>query len=163
MDIVLLILGIFFVLLGIAGSFLPVIPGPITSWIGLLLLHYTDWVSFEQSFLIITACVAIGVFLLDYIIPLLGTKQFGGSKSGMIGSTFGLLVGLLFLGPLGMIIGPFIGALMGELIRNAKNINGAVKAAFGSLIGFLTGFLLKFTVALIYAFFFFKAAFSSII
>ena len=163
MDIVLLILGLLLALLGIAGSFLPIIPGPITSWFGLLLLHYTDWVTFDQSFLVITLCIAIGVFLLDYIIPLLGTKQFGGSKSGMVGSTVGLVIGLLFLGPLGIILGPFIGALAGELIRDATNLRGAIRAALGSLIGFLTGFFLKFTVAMIFAFFYFKAVFSNIL
>ena len=89
MDLLLLFSGIFLALLGVAGSFLPVIPGPITSWFGLLLLNFTDWVPMDKSFLIVTFAIALGIFLLDYIIPMLGTKQFGGTKSGMIGSTIG--------------------------------------------------------------------------
>ena len=163
MDTLLLVCGFLLAFLGIAGSFLPVIPGPITSWLGLLFLHYTRWVTFEPSFLTLTLCLAIGVFLLDYVIPLLGTRQFGGSKSGMVGSSIGLILGLLFLGPLGVILGPFLGALSGELIRDSANVKGAIKAALGSLIGFLTGVFLKFTVAVVYTFFFLQAVYSSLL
>ena len=154
MDLLLLFSGIFLALLGLAGSFLPVIPGPITSWFGLLLLHITDWVPMDKSFLIVTFAIALGVFLLDYIIPMLGTKQFGGTKSGMIGSTIGLVIGLLFLGPLGVLIGPFLGAFAGELSQNPRDKKMALKSAVGSLIGFLTGVFLKFSVSLVYVFFF---------
>lgn len=83
MDLFYEIMGLFFVLLGIAGSFLPVLPGPLTGWVGLLLLHLSDRVPDDTNFLIITFCIALGVFLLDYIIPALGTKKFGGSKKGL--------------------------------------------------------------------------------
>ena len=154
MDYILLLFGFFMALLGVAGSFLPVIPGPITSWAGLLVLHLTSWVPMDRLFLGVTLAIAVGVFLLDYVIPMLGTKQFGGSKSGMIGSTVGLLVGLLFIGPLGILLGPFIGAFIGELIRDSNEKSKALKAALGSLIGFLTGVFLKFSVSLIYVFLF---------
>ena len=154
MDLLLLFSGILLALLGVAGSFLPVIPGPITSWFGLLLIHFTYWVPMDKSFLIVTFAIALGVFLLDYIIPMLGTKQFGGTKSGMIGSTIGLVIGLLFLGPLGVLIGPFLGAFAGELSQNPRDKKMALKSAVGSLIGFLTGVFLKFSVSLVYVFFF---------
>ncbi|MGC6422635.1 MAG: DUF456 domain-containing protein [Flavobacteriaceae bacterium] len=163
MDYILLLLGLFFALLGIVGSFLPIIPGPVTSWLGLLFLYLTRWVPFDSVFLTLTFLVAVGVFLLDYIIPLLGTKQFGGSKNGMIGSTLGLLIGLIFLGPLGVLVGPFLGAFIGELTRDSKNIRTAGKAALGSLIGFLTGVFLKFSVALVYVFFFFRKAYTHLL
>ena len=91
------------------------------------------------------------MYILDYIIPALVTKKFGGSKYGIIGTTIGLIVGLIFLGPFGIIIGPFIGALTGELIYDNQNSNRALKAAFGSLIGFLFSTGLKFIVSIIYA------------
>ena len=69
MDLFYEISGLFFVLLGIAGSFLPVLPGPLTGWVGLLLLHLSERVPDDSNFLIITFCIALGVFLLDYIIP----------------------------------------------------------------------------------------------
>ena len=151
MDILLLLLGLFFIILGIIGSFIPVLPGPITSWIGLLLIHLTNVIPYNWTFILTTFTIALFVYILDYIIPALGTKKFGGSKYGIIGTTIGLIVGLIFLGPFGIIIGPFIGALTGELIYDNQNSNRALKAAFGSLIGFLFSTGLKFIVSIIFA------------
>ena len=147
-------------LVGILGSFLPVLPGPPISWVGLLLLHLTKAVPENWWFLGITLFIAVGVTVLDYIIPAAGTKKFGGSKAGMWGSIIGLLVAIVFpiLGPFGIIIWPFVGALVGELSNNADK-DRALKAAFGSFIGFLTGTFLKFLITLIYAgLFFWKTA-----
>lgn len=151
MDIALLILGLILMILGILGSFLPVLPGTPLSWIGLLLLYLTKAVPDDWVFLGITLAIAVLVFVLDYIIPALGTKKFGGSKWGMIGTTGGLLVALIFpiFGFFGIIIWPFIGALVGELINKADK-KTAMKAAFGSFLGFLTGTFLKFVVTVVY-------------
>jgi uncharacterized protein YqgC (DUF456 family) len=149
MDIILIIIAALLMILGIIGSFLPVLPGPLTSWVGLLVLHFTDAIPIDQSFLIITLIIALFIWLLDYIIPALGTKRFGGTRYGMIGTTIGLIVGLLAPIPGGIIIGPFIGALVGELI-NKSDSRTATKAAFGSFIGFLTSTFIKFVVAVIY-------------
>ncbi|SDD96403.1 hypothetical protein SAMN05421636_102452 [Pricia antarctica] len=151
MDIVLLIIGFILMLVGILGSFLPVLPGPPISWVGLLLLQLTSAVPQNWIFLGITGAVAIIVVALDYIIPAMGTKKFGGSRAGMVGTTIGLLVSLIFpvLGIFGIIIWPFIGALVGELINKADQ-KTALKAAFGSFMGFLTGTFLKFLVAAIF-------------
>ena len=156
MDILLLLLGLFFIILGIIGSFIPVLPGPITSWIGLLLIHLTNVIPYNWTFILTTFTIALFVYILDYIIPALGTKIFGGSKYGIIGTTIGLLVGIIFLGPFGIIIGPFTGALIGELIHDNENSNRALKAAFGSFMGFLFSTGLKFTVSVIYAGLFFS-------
>lgn len=149
MDIFLIILAAFFMILGIVGSFLPVLPGPLTSWIGLLIFHLADVVPMNWTFLIITLIVAITIWILDYIIPAMGTKRFGGSKAGMIGTSLGLIVGLLAPIPGGIIIGPFVGALIGELL-NKSEFNKALKAAFGSFLGFLASTFIKFIVALVF-------------
>lgn len=149
MDIFLTILAAFFMILGIIGSFLPVLPGPLTSWVGLLILHLTDVVPMNWTFLIITLIIAITIWILDYIIPAMGTKRFGGSKAGMIGTSLGLIVGLLSPIPGGIIIGPFVGALVGELI-NKSEFDKALKAAFGSFLGFLASTFIKFVVALVF-------------
>lgn len=151
MDIALLIIGFIFMLIGILGSFLPVLPGPPLSWVGLLLLQLTSAVPKDGWFLGITGLIALVVFALDYVIPAMGTKKFGGTKAGMIGTTVGLLVALVFpfLGPFGIIVWPFVGALVGELLNKADK-KTATKAAFGSFLGFLTGTFIKFLVAIVY-------------
>jgi len=155
MDIVLLLLGFLFMLTGILGSFLPVLPGPPLGWVGLLLLMLTSAVPDDWWFLGITGAVALLVLAMDYLIPVMGTKKFGGSRAGMIGTTLGLIVAIIFpvLGIFGIIIWPFVGALIGEIINKADN-KTALKAALGSFIGFLTGTFLKFVVAIVFMGFF---------
>ena len=148
MDILLLILGLGLMLLGLIGSFLPVLPGPLTGWLGLLVLHLTKAITIDWMVLGITLVIAILIWLLDYFIPAMGTKKFGGSKYGVIGTTLGLLVGLFFVPiPGGFIIGAFVGALIGEMIYDSKDTNRALKAAFGSFLGFLASATLKFLVS----------------
>ena len=155
MDIILIIIAAFIMVLGIIGSFLPILPGPLTSWLGLLVAHCTTAIAMNKSFLITTFLIAIFIWLLDYIIPAIGTKRFGGSKFGVIGTSIGLVIGFLAPIPGGIIIGPFLGALIGELM-NKSDIKTATKAAFGSFIGFLTSTFIKFIVAIIYLGFFIK-------
>jgi len=149
MDIALLIIGLLLCFVGIIGSFLPILPGPPVSWLGLLLLHLTTVVTQDWWFLGITGAIALIVFALDYVIPAMGTKKFGGTKAGMIGTTIGLIVGILAPIPFGIIIGPFLGAFIGELSSKADN-KTALKAAFGSFLGFLTGTFMKFVVAMVF-------------
>ena len=148
MDIFLLILGFVLVVLGIIGSFLPVLPGPLTGWFGLLALHYTSVIPTNWTFLGITLAVAIFIWLIDYVIPAVGTKKFGGTKYGVYGSMIGLLIGILTMGPLGIVIGPFLGALIGELLKDSKDTNKAIKAAVGSFIGFLLSTGIKFAASM---------------
>lgn len=155
MDLFFICVGFIFILIGIAGSLLPVLPGPPLSWVGLLFIYFTAPIDYNWSFLGITLIIAILVFALDYIIPAIGTKRFGGTKAGMIGTSIGLVLGLLAPIPGGIIIGPFLGALVGELLHKA-NIKTATKAAFGSFLGFITATFIKFIVALIYAGLFIK-------
>lgn len=153
MDIVLVILAAFLMVLGIIGSFLPVLPGPLTSWFGLLIFHMTNAIPMNWTFLTVTFIIAVGIWILDYIIPAMGTKRFGGSKYGIIGTSVGLVVGIIAPIPGGIIIGPFFGALIGELINNAT-LDKALKAAFGSFLGFITSTFIKFVIALIFLGFF---------
>lgn len=153
MDFFLIAISFLFMVLGLIGSFLPILPGPLTSWVGLLILHFTKAVPMNWTFLIFTFCIAFGIWILDYFIPAIGTKRFGGSRAGIIGTSIGLIVGLLAPIPGGIIIGPFCGALIGELI-NKSEFKNAVKAAFGSFLGFLASTFIKFLVAIIYFGFF---------
>lgn len=148
MDIFLVVLGLICVVVGVLGSFLPVLPGLPISWVGLLLVHLTSVVPMNFTYLSIWLVVAIVVLFLDYFIPALGTKKYGGSKYGVWGTTLGLLVGMFFP-PFGFILGPFIGAYLGEMyFKNDSKV--ATKAAWGSFIGFLTSTFMKFVVSLVY-------------
>ena len=157
MDILLIILGAICLLLGLIGCVAPVLPGVPLSYLGLLLLHFTDRVQFSWQFLVVWGVVVVVIQILDYFIPAWGTKKFGGTKYGVWGSTIGLFVGL-FMGPLGIVVGPFIGAVLGELIyfnrhpqttlseteqNKNSNFNRALRAGCGSFIGLLTGTLIK--------------------
>lgn len=155
MDIFLLTIGFLFVMLGLIGSFLPVLPGPLTSWLGLLILYFTSIVPMNYTFLGITLAIAILIWILDYIIPAIGTKRFGGSKYGVYGTTIGLLIGLFSPIPLGILIGAFLGAFIGEMLHDKKNTRRAFRASIGSLLGLITSATIKFTVALVYAVLFF--------
>lgn len=137
-------------ILGILGSFLPVIPGPLVSWIGLLLLDFTEAVPMNFWILGITFLVMLAITILDYIIPAQGTKRFGGSKYGIWGTNIGLVVGIFAPIPLGFIIGPFAGALIGELLFDSKDHRRALKAATGSFIGFLASTFIQFVVCMVF-------------
>ncbi len=155
MDYILLAVAIVLMILGIAGCLLPILPGPPLTYLGLVALHFTRFADISKNLFIILGIVAVVVTVIDYVVPIWGTRQFGGSKYGMRGATVGLIIGL-FLGPLGLIIGPFIGAVVGELIFK-DDIRYALKAGFGSLLGFLTGVGLKLFAALLMTFYFIKA------
>ncbi len=153
-DYILLIFAIILMLLGIIGCLVPVLPGPPLSYLGLILLHFTKFADISSTILISLAVVAVAVTILDYIVPVWGTKKFGGTKYGTRGATVGLIIGL-FLGPPGIILGPFIGAVVGELIFK-DDMKYALKAGFGSLLGFLTGIGLKLAASFVITFYFVK-------
>ena len=152
MDIVWTIIGVLLILGGIVGSIAPLLPGPPLSYVGFLVVQLRSDSPFSMKFMLIWAGVVIVVSILEYVIPVYGTKKFGGSKSGLWGCTIGLFAGLFF-GPWGIILGPFIGAFIGELIANNQS-DQALKAALGSFLGFLFSTLLKLVVCVVMAWYF---------
>ena len=150
MDILLLILGFVCIMVGLLGSFLPVLPGPSMSWIGLALLYFTHAVPANYWILGITLVITVIVSVLDYVIPAKGTKKFGGSSYGIWGTNIGLVVGIIAPVPFGFLIGPFVGALIGELIFDYKDHNRALKAATGSFVGFLASTFMKFLICVLF-------------
>lgn len=142
MDFVLIGFGIILMTVGIIGCVLPLLPGPPLNYIGLLLLHFTGRYHFSTEFLVLWAIITAVVYGVDLLIPVWGTKKFGGSKYGIWGSIIGLLAGFLFFPPFGIIIGPFAGAVIGELIAG-KDSGAALKSGFGSFVGFFTGTVFK--------------------
>ena len=144
MDIFLIIVGILCLLTGLAGCILPVLPGVPLAYGGLLLLHLTDRVQFSAAQLLVWLLVVAVIQVLDYFIPLLGTKYTGGTKWGTRGCLAGTIVGLFFM-PWGIILGPFLGAVAGELLGGRETAQ-ALKSGLGSVLGFLLGTVLKCAV-----------------
>lgn len=149
MEFIIIIIGFVFMIIGILGSFLPILPGPIISWCGIALLYFSSVVPINYWILGITFLITIIVSVLDYVIPSQGTKKFGGSSYGIWGTNIGLIVGILSPIPFGFIIGPFVGAFIGELIYNKKDQKRALKAATGSFIGFLASSFIKFLLCIV--------------
>ena len=148
MNTFLIIAAFSCLLVGIIGAVSPGIPGPPISWAGLLLSSFTPWAKTSTVLLVATAVLAVVITVLDYVIPALFTKHFGGSKYGVWGCSIGLLISLfgIFFGPqglLGVLLWPFLGALAGEYIHRHA-IGPALFAACGTFFGFLAGTFLKF-------------------
>ena len=135
-SIINLISGVLIVL-GFLGTILPVLPGAPLALAGLLVFKlFSGDCNFGWEVITISGVFVIIGSILDYILPVALTKKFGGSKFGVWGSIVGLIVGLFFP-PIGFIIGPFIGALLAELLFASKNMKSALKSAFGSFVGFI--------------------------
>ncbi|MDY0103579.1 MAG: DUF456 domain-containing protein [Lentimicrobium sp.] len=156
MEWVWITLGTLLTIAGIVGCIIPLIPGPPLSYAALLIIHFTLDEPYTSRFLILWLILTIVVTLLDYYVPIWGTKKFGGSKSGMWGSTIGLIIGICVFPPFGIIAGPFIGAVAGELLAG-KDMSNAMRSGLGSFLGFIAGTIMKLTISLIMGFHFFKA------
>jgi len=142
METILIIIAVVFIMVGFAGCFLPVLPGPPMAFLAIALLKLTgvrDGISWTWIF--IFAALTLIVTLLDYIVPSWGAKKFGGSAAGVWGAAAGVIVGLFFM-PLGIILCPFLGALAGELIAGTP-YKKSFKSAFGTFVGFMFGIGLK--------------------
>ena len=144
MDILIMVLAIILMVGGIVGCVLPILPGVPLAYAGLLLLHFTGLAHFSTAQLIVWLIVVVVLQVVDYITPLLGSKYSGGTSFGNRGCVAGTLLGLFFM-PWGIILGPFLGAVAGEMM-GGSDFPHAVRAGIGTLIGFLLGTLLKVIV-----------------
>ena len=147
MNTFLIIMAFVCLVIGIVGSVAPGLPGPPIAWVGLLLAGFTPWVETTSMLLIVTAAVAVVITILDYVMPSLSTKRYGGSKYGVWGCNIGLILSLFGLpfgptGLLGVVFWPFVGALVGEYLKQ-QEMDRALRAAWGAFLGFLSGTLLK--------------------
>lgn len=155
MDLLWTVIASCLMIAGIIGSVVPFLPGPPLSYGGLLVLQLREMTAFSTKFLLIWLAIVVVIVVLDYVVPIYGTKKFGGSKYGMWGCTIGLIAGFWF-GPIGIIAGPFVGAFVGELLANNES-DRALKAALGSFIGFMFSTLLKLVTCLVMGWYFIKA------
>ena len=140
MTLALTILAGLLLLIGFAGCVVPVLPGPIIGYCGLLALIPTERCPATAT-LVTMGLVVVAVTVADYVVPTLGAKKFDCSRWGTVGCFVGTLVGLFFV-PIGILLGPFLGAFCGELIAR-KPLGAALKGGFGAFLGFLSGVVLR--------------------
>lgn len=150
MDTVFLLLAGLLMGAGIIGCILPVLPGPPLSFVGLLLQWWASDpqpVTYGWTTVIVLGLLAALVTALDLLAPVYGAKRYGASRAGIWGSILGLLIGMIFFPPFGMIVGAFVGALGGEWLVG-KSDGDAMKAAWGVFLGTMAGVVLKLVVSI---------------
>jgi hypothetical protein len=157
LDIVLVVIGSLLQLVGLAGCLLPWLAGPPFNFLGLIFLCLAKgWDTFSPAFLIVMAALTLLTMILDYVLPIAGARKYGSTKRGFWAAFLGMVIGVLFLPPFGMIIGAFIGAVVGELSAGKKNVE-AMRAGWGVFLGVFVSVVLKLVVSGIMIFFFVKA------
>ena len=136
METLLITGAIICAIIGLAGSILPALPGAPLSFAGLVLLCFCDGADISSTSIWVSAIFLAIVSVLDYVAPIWLTNASGGSKQATRGSIAGLIAGLFFFPPWGLVIGPFIGAFVGELMTHATT-SKALKVAMMSFVGFV--------------------------
>ena len=153
-DVALIGVGAVCLLVGFVGCVVPVLPGVACAYAALWTLYPTPYALTNER-LLVGGIVAVVAIVLDYVVPALGAKKFNCSKWGVFGCMVGTIVGIFFA-PLGIILGPFLGAVAGELVAG-KQASAALRGGFGALLGFVAGVLLKFVACALFTWWFVQA------
>lgn len=147
-NIIALVVASLFFLIGLTGTLLPVLPGAPTIWLGMLIYGFiTGFENLGVEFYVLQALLALSVMGVDYLFTAMGSRYFGGSKAAFWGAAGGLLVGLFFF-PIGLFIGPFIGAALLELLAHHRT-DAALKSGVGASLGFWIALPVKLTLEVI--------------
>ena len=149
MTIALSIFAGLLLLIGFIGCVVPVLPGPIIGYCGLLVLIPTERCP-STLILVTMGLVVAAVTIAEYVVPAIGAKKFNCSRWGTFGCFVGTIIGLFFV-PIGILVGPFLGAFLGELIA-MKPFGAALKGGLGAFLGFLSGVFLKILACIAMAF-----------
>src|SRR3990167_6879607 len=121
MDILFLILSLLLMGIGLAGVFLPFLPGVPLAWLGMFLYSaLTNFTIISKTAVFIFLGFTALTIVVDIIAPLIGAKKYEASKQGFLGASLGLVFGVWFFGPFGIILGPLLGAVTGEML-SGKN------------------------------------------
>ena len=153
-DVALMVVGAVCLLVGFVGCVVPVLPGVACAYAALWTLYPTPYALTNER-LLVGGIVAVAAIVLDYVVPALGAKKFNCSKWGVFGCMVGTIVGIFFA-PFGIILGPFLGAVAGELVAG-KQASAALRGGFGALLGFIAGVLLKFVACALFTWWFVQA------
>ncbi len=149
--VIAIIAAVIISVIGLIGAIVPAVPGPPLNYVALLIAKYIAPEEVSWTLLAVTGVIMLFVSLIDYFAPGWFTKWGGGSKRAVTGSVIGTLVGLFLFPPYGLVLGPFVGAFLGELSANAP-MGKALKIAFYSFAAFIltTGIKLITSAVLFY-------------
>lgn len=155
MNLAALATAIVLFVVGFIGTVLPMLPGPILVYGGMVLYGFmTDFQTLDPFFFLVQGLVLLLIFASDYVSSAAGAKFFGGSSKSSLGAVAGTLVAILFLGPLGIIIGPLVGASVVHFIQTG-DLKGALRAGFGTFLGTLGGTVFKLFSEILMVIYFF--------
>jgi uncharacterized protein len=155
LEVFLLIVSILVILVGLIGTALPMLPGIPLIYLGYVIWGLASgWRDYGATTMIILGVVTVASVLLDYYAGAAGAKKFGASTSGVIGAFLGAIFGIIFFNIPGLILGPFAGAVIGEMISGKKQ-SDVWRAGWGAFLGFLAGSLFKIIMGTILAIMFF--------
>lgn len=145
------LISVILLIVGILGTFLPVLPGLLLSLCGLLIYKFGTDTPLSMVYIWIFVFLTAVSVVLNYVIPARTTKKYGGTRWGSIGSVIGTILGMLFIPvPFGFLIGMFLGVFVGELLHDANDKQKAWNSTKGAFVGFLygTGFNLMVGLAM---------------
>lgn len=148
MDILLSICAFLLALVGIVGCIVPALPGVVLSFAGLLCAYFASYSQMGYATLLWWLVAVVAVSVADFALPAWMTRRFGGTRSGAIGATVGVFGGFFFFPPVGIILGPFAGAVLGELMHDKEDVGKAFRSGFGSFLAFVVGTGAKLVVAI---------------
>jgi len=153
-----LLIAILFFIAGLAGALLPVLPGAVLVWVGMLIYGVmTGFETLGLVFFIGQGLAVVLVHAVDYLAGVVGVKRYGGSKNAVYGSLIGGILGIFVMGPAGIIFGPFIGAIVGEMLGPQKQLDIAIRSGFGTLVGLIGGSVFKIAIEIVMIIWFFWA------
>lgn len=157
MSVIGMIIAVILFIVGVLGTILPALPGATMIWLGMLVYgFFTDFQNLPWTFYVGQGLAVALIFLIDYLAGIWGVKRYGGSREAVWGSILGAFLGVFALGPFGLIFGPFIGAVIGELYRKSS-LNKALEVGIGTIIGFLGGSFIKLAIEAVMIVWFFLA------
>lgn len=148
MDILLAVGALLMALIGVIGCIVPVLPGPVLSYVALLCAYGCDGSEISTNALWVWAVATLVVSVVDYVLPGYLTKLFGGSRASVTGATVGVFAGFLIFPPIGIILCPFLGAVIGELMHDSRDVGRALLVGIGSFFAFVAGTGIKLAVSI---------------